>query len=216
MSLHIAVAAAERGERAAVYTFDEDVSTLLQRAESLNIGLKKWVDQDRVKLHQINPAELTPGAFADMVRHAVRDEGCRVVVMDSLNGYMYAMPEERFLTAHLHELFHYLNQRGVVSVSIVAQHGLVGHHDDSGGSLDVSYISDAIVLVRYFEAAGEVHKAISVMKNRNAPHETTIRELVIGPNGVEVGSPLLNFHGVLTGTPEYHRLAGDSFHEGGE
>jgi circadian clock protein KaiC len=216
LSVHVCIAAAERGERSALYMFDEEIATLLRRSASLGMDLEKWVENGMVRIHQINPAETTPGAFADMVRQAVTEEEARIIVLDSLNGYMYAMPEERFLTAHLHELFIYLNQQGVVTISILAQHGIVGTHLDTINPLDVSYLADTIILVRYFEASGKVHKAMSVMKNRNGAHEKTIREFVIGPEGLNVGEPLINFHGVLTGTPEYHQTGDESFRAGGE
>lgn len=210
----VCVAAAERGEKSAIYTFDEDVTTLLLRAAALKIDLQTWVERGHIQIHSINPAETTPGAFAERVCRSVEFEGVKTIVMDSLNGYMYAMPEEKFLTTHLHELFIYLNTQGVVTISVLAQHGLVGDHVEAGNHLDVSYLADAIILVRYFEAAGEVHKAVSVMKNRNGAHERTIRELVIGPEGLQVGPPLLDFHGVLTGTPEFHPASANSFQPG--
>jgi circadian clock protein KaiC len=205
------VAAAERGEKSVIYTFDEDLSSLYIRTESLGIPLRTYLDQGLIQVHQMNPAEVTPGAFAERVRVAVTEEKAQLVVLDSLNGYLFAMPEERFLTAHLHELFIYLSQQGVNMICVMAQHGMLGPQLDASSPLDVSYLADTVILLRYFEAMGEVHKAISIMKNRGGPHERTIRELVIRPDGIHVGEPLLNFHGVLTGVPEYQQAAEGAF-----
>ncbi len=153
----------------------------------------------------MDPAELTPGEFANEVRHAVETEGVRVVVIDSLNGYITAMPEERLLIAHLHELLSYLGQQGVLSILVLAQHGLLGSAMES--PTDVSYLADTVVMLRYFEAAGEVRKAVSVVKKRGGGHESTIRELRVGPSGVRCGAPLHEFRGVLTGVPEYRGSA---------
>jgi circadian clock protein KaiC len=158
-----------------------------------------------VRVCQVDPAAMTPGEFAHDVRRAVGEDGVKVVVIDSLNGYMTAMPDERLLTVHLHELLTYLGQQGVVSILVMAQHGLLGQAMESPS--DVSYLADTVILLRYFEAAGAVRKAVSVVKKRGGGHETTIRELKVGAGGVRCGTALFDFHGVLTGVPEYRGAA---------
>ena len=150
-------------------------------------------------------AELSPGAFAHEVKRAV-DQGARVVVIDSLNGYLNAMPDERFLATHLHELFAYLNQNGVLTILVVAQHGMIASGSPPG-DIDVSNLADSVLLFRYYEAEGEVRQAISVFKKRTGPHERTIRQLVIDQSGVSVGEPLRHFRGILTGVPQYQEAA---------
>jgi circadian clock protein KaiC len=201
-----AAAAAAKGQKVAFYAFDEATRTLLRRSAGLGVGLKEHVDAGRVAVRQVDPAELTPGEFAHAVRRTVEADGARVVVIDSLNGYITAMPEERLLTAHLHELLTYLGQQGVVTILVMAQHGLLGQAMES--PTDVSYLADTVVLLRYFEAGGEVRKAVSVVKKRGGGHEAAIRELRVGPGGVRVGAPLHEFRGVLTGVPEYRGAAG--------
>jgi circadian clock protein KaiC len=160
-----------------------------------------------VTIHCPNPAELTPGHFVNSIRTAVEKDDARMVVIDSLNGYMNSMPEERLLDSHLHELFTYLRQRDVLALLTMAQHGLVGPMPISS---DVSYLADTVVLLRYFELRGAVRRAISVMKRRSGDHEKTIRELTISEKGLYVGDPLRGLHGVLTGVPEiYDDRAGD-------
>ena len=193
-------AAAARGEAGAVYVFDESVSTFLARAEGLGLGLGGYVDPGLVTLQQLAPAQLSPGEFDHHVRRAVEDRGARIVVIDSLNGYLNAMAEERLVLVQLHELLSYLSARGVLTLVTVAQHGLVG--DQVQSPLDISYLADTVVLLRYFEAAGRLRQAISVVKNRVGAHEHTIRELRLGP-GIRVGQPLHDFQGVLAGAPTY-------------
>lgn len=162
---------------------------------------------------QIDPAEMAPGAFAHEVRRAV-EAGARVVVIDSLNGYLNAMPDERFLTTHLHELFAYLNQKGVLTIVVVAQHGMIvgtGHH----GDVDVSYLADTVLLFRYFETSGEIRQALSVFKKRTGPHERTIRQLDIDASGVHIGEPLRHFRGIMTGIPQYQDPTFGSSRESG-
>jgi circadian clock protein KaiC len=177
--------------------------TLLERSEKLCLrkegGIRAFVGEKSLHVQQIDPAEMSPGAFAHEVRRAVA-AGAKVIVIDSLNGYLNAMPEERFLTTHLHELFAYLNQQGVLTIIVVAQHGMVGA---SGGEIDVSYLADTVLLFRYFEAAGEVRQAISVFKKRTGPHDRSIRQLTIDESGFSVGEPLRHFRGIMTGVPEY-------------
>ena len=153
---------------------------------------------------QVDPAEMSPGAFAHEVRRAV-EEGAKVIIIDSLNGYMNAMPEERFLTTHLHEMFAYLNQKGVATIMVVAQHGMIV--GTGGGDVDVSYLADTVLLFRYFESRGEILQALSVFKKRTGAHERTLRELRISEGGVAVGEPLREFRGVMTGVPQYEGKA---------
>jgi circadian clock protein KaiC len=207
IAMRYAVAAAERGERAAVYEFDERSNTLAARCAAAGIDLAPHVAAGRIGLRRVNPAELSPGGFADLVRTEVEERGAGLLVIDSLNGYFAAMPEEHQLLLQMHELLSYLNVKGATTFLIHAQQGLIG---DVAGALNVSYLADAVVLLRFFEADGRVRKAISVVKNRGGRHEDTIRELRIGPpEGVEVGPPLTEFHGVLTGTPAFRGGAGE-------
>ena len=194
------LAAVRRGERVAAFAFDEGVTMYLARARSLGMDLEEALRAQSLLVQQIDPAELSPGEFAHGVRIAVERDGARLVVIDSLNGYLNAMPEEQLLVLQLHELLAYLAQRGVLTLLTVAQHGLVG--PDTSAPVDLSYIADAVLLFRYFEARGRVRKAISVVKKRSGPHEQTIRELVLGAGGVQVGPPLVEFQGVLSGQPQ--------------
>lgn len=193
-------AASKRGEPCTVYQFDERIGTLLVRAKAFNIDLQKHIDSGVLVIQQIDPAEISPGEFASRVRREVESRSCRMLVIDSLNGYMAAMLEEQQLILQMHELMSYLSHQGVVTFLINPQHGLVGN---MATSLNVSYLSDAIVLLRFFEAEGRIRKAISVLKNRGGMHEDTIRELRIDSRGIRVGAPLSEFRGVLTGTPDY-------------
>ena len=198
LATHFAAASAARGERAASFIFDEGVNTYLGRAAGLGIDLRGEVEAGRMRVQQVDPAELSPGEFAHAVCAAVED-GARLVIIDSLNGYMQAMPDERFLVAQMHELLNYLNQQGVVTMLVMAQHGFMG---SMTSPVDVSYLADTVVLLRYFEAAGAIRRAISVIKKRTGRHEDTIRELRLSAaRGVEVGEPLTGFRGVLTGVP---------------
>ncbi|HEY1187388.1 MAG TPA: ATPase domain-containing protein [Gemmata sp.] len=205
LALQYARAAAERGERAVVFAFDERVETLLERTAGLGMDLTAHIERGLVAVKPIDTAELSPGEFAHLIRRAAEGEGGRpgakVVVIDSLNGYLGAMPEERFLTAQLHELLTYLGHKGVVTFLIVAQHGLLGSMETP---IDTTYLADTVILFRYFEALGEVRQALSVVKKRSGKHERSIRELSLGENGIVVGKPLREFRGVLSGTPTYH------------
>jgi circadian clock protein KaiC len=192
-----ATSAAARGQHAMVYLFDEQVGTSLIRADALGLPLRSHVDGKLITLQQIDPAQLSPGEFIQHVERSVERHDARVVVLDSLNGLLASMPEERSLIMQLHELLSYLNHRGVVCLMLMAQHGLVG---TMSTPIDVTYLADAVILFRYFEATGEVRRAISVVKNRTGRHENTIRELHFGP-GVRVGPPLTQFQGVLSGIP---------------
>jgi circadian clock protein KaiC len=204
VSTQFVVNALKRGQKAAIYVFDEVMHILIERAEKLCFGkpggFSAYVNEGLLHAQQVDPAEMSPGAFAHEVRRAV-EAGARVVVIDSLNGYLNAMPQESFLTTHLHELFAYLNQKGVLTIMVVAQHGMLTA--GTSGDIDVSYLADTVLLFRYFEADGEVNQAISVLKRRTGPHERTIRELKIGSTGVRVGQPLRHFRGIMTGVPQY-------------
>jgi circadian clock protein KaiC len=202
VAMQYVASALKMGLRAAVFTFDEVLATLFARSEKLvGNGIRDYIDSGHLHAKQVNPAALSPGGFAQQVREDV-EKGARVVVIDSLNGYLSAMPEERFLTTHLHELFAYLNQRGVVTIMIVAQHGLVM----AGGSeLDVSYLADSVLLFRYFESDAQIHQAISVFKKRTGGHDRYLRELSITQAGLHIGRSLEGFHGIMTGVPEYGR-----------
>jgi circadian clock protein KaiC len=200
IATRVAVAAAERDERVAMYLFDEGLETFRRRAAGLGSDVTAHVASGRIVLTQVDPAEMSPGEFADRIRTAVDRDHASVIVIDSLNGYMNAMPEERFLLAQLHELFMFLRQRGVLAISVVAQHGLVGQMQTP---VDLSYLADNVLLLRFFEAAGTVRQAISVLKKRSGPHEKTIRELRLEASGIVVGEPLTEFRGVLTGVPVY-------------
>jgi circadian clock protein KaiC len=200
VAAHFAAAAAARGEQAASFIFDEGVNTYLGRAAGLGTDLRAHVEAGRLKVQQVDPAEMSPGQFAHAVCTAV-EGGARLVIIDSLNGYLQAMPDERFLTAQMHELLTFLNQQGVVTLLVMAQHGFMG---SMSSPVDVSYLADTVVLLRYFEAAGAIRRAISVVKKRTGRHEDTIRELRLSASrGVEVGAPLTAFRGVLTGVPVF-------------
>jgi circadian clock protein KaiC len=194
-------AAAERGERGAIYTFDENPPTLLQRAAAIGANLYPHVESGRVKVQQVDPAELTPGEFIYRVRQEVEENKASIIVIDSVNGFMNAMPGEETLAMQLHELLSFLNQRGVVSLMVMAQYGILGHGMVTPA--DISYLADIVVLLRYFEAQGAVRQAISVVKKRSGSHERLIREFQLRPGEICVGPPLSEFHGILTGTPQY-------------
>jgi circadian clock protein KaiC len=195
-----AVSAARRGERVAMYAFDEGLGTLFARAKGLGIGLQDYVDKGLISIQQIDPAEMSPGEFTQLVRDAVEKQGVRVLLIDSLNGYLNAMPDERFLVLQMHELLSYLNQLGVLTIMVLAQHGLLGQMQTP---IDLSYLSDAVIMLRYFEAGGRVRRAISVVKKRSGTHEDAIREFQLTAEGLKVSDPLTEFNGILTGTPTY-------------
>jgi circadian clock protein KaiC len=200
LTLHYIKAAVARGERAALLVFDEELGLLFARAKQLGIDLQAMRDSEKLFVQQMDAAELTPGEFAHKVRTIVDNHEISTVVIDSLNGYQAAMPEEQFLILHLHELLQYLNRRGATTFLTVAQHGLLG---DMRQSIDITYLADTVVLIRYFEALGSIRRAISVMKKRGGHHESTIREFHIGNAGIVVGQPLKGFQGVLRGVPAY-------------
>ena len=200
IAVQYAVAAAQRGDHAVIFAFDESIDTLETRTESLGIRFKAGTAAGQVKHKPLDPAEVSPGEFAALVREAVENDNARVVVIDSINGYMNAMPEERFLTVQLHELLTYLGRQGVSTFMVVAQHGLTGATMST--PVDTSYLADCVILLRYFEVAGKVKKAISVVKKRSGPHEESIRELRFDSQGIHLSAPLTQFHGVFTGVPE--------------
>ncbi len=199
IAIQFALAAAARGEHAAVFAFDERLATLYLRTRAIGGDLETHVASGRLKLQQVDAAEMSAGEFAHVVRGAV-EAGCKLIVIDSLNGYLQAMADEQQLTVQLHELLAYLANRGVVTILVMAQHGLTGVVQST---VDVSYIADTVVMLRYFEAQGRIRKAISVLKKRSGAHEDTIRELCMGPGGVDVGPSLGQFTGVLTGAPQF-------------
>lgn len=200
IALQYVDAACRRGERCTIYEFDERIGTLMARAKAFRLDLQKHVDEGLLVIEQIDPAELSPGEFAWRVRDQVTERNARMIVIDSLNGYMAAMPQEQQLILQMHELLSFLSQQGVATFLINPQHGLVG---SMATNLNISYVADAVVLLRFFEAQGRIRKAISVLKNRSGRHEDSIRELRIDAEGLRVGEALSAFKGVLTGTPEY-------------
>lgn len=198
--LQFIAAAVSRGERAALLIFDEEAALLVQRAKELGIDLAAMVDAQQLFIAQMDASELSPGEFAHRVRHMVESEGITLVAIDGLNGYQAAMPEEQFVILHLHELIQYLNRCGVATFLTMAQSGMVG---EIRQPIDVTYLADSVILLRYFEARGRVRRAISVMKKRTGAHENTIREFVINARGITVGPPLEEFQGILRGVPSY-------------
>ena len=194
-------AAAKRGEKAIIFMFDESPNTLFSRCAGLGVELEKYVNAGDIRTVQVDPAELSPGELTFMIREAVERDHVKMVVIDSLNGYLNAMPEERFLTIQLHELLMYLSQQGVASILIGAHHGLIG--SQMHAPVDASYLADAVLLLRYFEARGEVRQAVSVVKKRGGVHERTIREFGMNDGKIRVGATLRDFRGVLTGVPVY-------------
>ncbi len=199
VSTQFAVAAARRGENVAIFAFDEGLGTLLSRSRALGMDLEEHFTTGRITIQQVDPAELSPGEFVHAVRAAVEERNASVVIIDSLNGFLHAMPEEQFMELQLHELLTYLRQQGVVSILVMAQHGLLG---SMGSPVDVTYLADTVLLFRFFELDGRVRKALSVVKRRSGGHEDVIREFTLGPRGVVVGPQLAGFRGVLSGMAE--------------
>ncbi|MBU1385430.1 MAG: AAA family ATPase [Alphaproteobacteria bacterium] len=199
-TINFAVAAVERGEKAALFIFDEELGLLFDRVKGLGIDLEAMRDAGSMIIEQVDAAELSPGEFAARVRRCVSEQKIGTVVIDSLNGYQAAMPQEQFLVLHIHELLQFLNRQGASTYLTVAQHGLVG---DMKAPVDVTYLADTVILLRYFEAAGHVRRAVSVIKKRAGRHEKTIREYDIGPDGLTLGEPLHGFQGVLRGVPNF-------------
>jgi circadian clock protein KaiC len=200
LALQYVVRRAEQGENSMVFSFDETRGIMLARAKALGMDLQKHIESGRVIAQQVDPAELSPGEFAVRVRKGVQ-AGAKLVIIDSLNGYLHAMPGEHYLTSQLHELSSYLNHQGVLTILILATHGLVTSVESP---VDLSYLADAVINMRYFEAAGSVKQAISVIKKRSGNHEKTIREFKLeAGTGIRIGQPLKEFHGVLSGLPQF-------------
>ncbi|SEP22434.1 circadian clock protein KaiC [Methylobacterium sp. ap11] len=199
-ALAYVTAALARGERGLILSFDEPIGILRRRAAGLGMAVDGPIADGRLRVEQIDPAEVSPGELAAMVRNAVERDGARVVLIDSLTGYHNAMPGEQYLLLQMHEILTYLNQQGVTTLLVLAQHGLVGQ---MSAAVDLTYLSDTVVLFRYFEADGHLRRAVSVVKKRVGPHEATIRELRIDGDGLRVGEPLVGFRGVLTGVPVF-------------
>ena len=200
IAIVFAIAAVARGEKAALFVFDEELGLLLARMKGIGIDLEALRRNGDLVIEQVDAAELSPGEFAHMVRKRVDEQGIKAVVIDSLNGYQAAMPEENSLILHMHELLQYLNRRGAATFMTIAQHGLVG---EMKAPVDVTYLADTVILLRYFEALGSVRRAVSVIKKRMGQHESTIREYRISDRGLVIGEPLEEFQGVLRGVPVY-------------
>jgi circadian clock protein KaiC len=198
--LQFIAAAVARGDRAALFVFDEELGLLFARAKSLGIDLAAMQETGNLFVEQMDAAELSPGEFSHRVRACVDRERIRLVAIDSLNGYHAAMPEEQFLILHLHELLQYLNRQGATTFLTLAQHGMVG---ETKQTVEVTYLADTVIMLRYFEALGRVRRAMSVIKKRTGPHEDTIREFRIDNRGITLGEPLEKFQGVLRGVPTY-------------
>lgn len=194
------VAAMKRGEKATYYLFDEGLGTFQARCLSLGMNLQPYLDNGQLNLKQIDPAALSPGEFSSLIRMAVEEGGSTLLAIDSLNAYLQAMPGEQYLMLQMHEVLSYLGQTGVKTILVLGQHGIVG---DVRSDIDLSYLSDTIVLFRFFEAKGQIRSAISIVKSRSAPHERTIRELQLTSNGIQVGEALTDFEGVMGGVPSY-------------
>jgi circadian clock protein KaiC len=193
-------AACQRGEKAAIFLFDEELGLLLDRTKAMGLHLEKLRDEGLLHIEQLDAAELSPGEFAHRVRNRVDQAQAKTVVIDSLNGYTAAMPEENSLILHIHELVQYLNRQGANTFLTVAQHGLLG---ELNAPVDVTYLADTIILLRYFEALGRVRRAVSIIKKRTGRHEETIREFRITERGLSLGGPLDEFQGILRGVPTF-------------
>jgi circadian clock protein KaiC len=201
IAMQWAASAARRGERCVLFAFEEAPGTMMMRAAGLGIDIRSYLEDGTITIQRVDPAEMSPGELVALVQQHVENEQVRMVVLDSLNGYLQSMPGEQFLAVHLHELLSYLGNRGVLTLMILAQAGTLGSPLQS--AVDVSYLADNILLLRYFETHGEVRQAISTIKRRSGSHEHTIRELKLGPDRIHIGRPLREFQGVLTGTPAF-------------
>lgn len=198
LAVRFAVTAAEREEKAQIFSFDETIRTLQNRAAQLGMDLEPHLKSGRINIQQIDPAEISPGELVQRIREAVSENGVSMVIIDSINGYLNAMPAERYLTLQLHELLAYLNQLGVITIMVLAQQGLVGTMQST---VDLTYLADTVVLSRFYEDRGEVKQALSIIKKRSGNHERTIREMKVSPSGIVLGEPLRELQGVLTGVP---------------
>jgi circadian clock protein KaiC len=199
LAMRFARMAAERGEKALLFIFDETVGTFLRRAEKLGMPLRQSIEAGLVQIEQIDPAEISPGELTHRIHHAVTAENTRLLVIDSINGYLNAMPAERYLSLQLHEMLAFLNQQGVITIMVLAQQGMVGNNMQA--SVDLTYLADTVLLLRHFEVLGAVKQAVSVIKKRTGNHERTIREIYVDADGIKVGEPLHRLQGVLTGVP---------------
>jgi len=204
-------AAVKRGERVLFYLFDERLRTFRLRTHALGMSLDDAMQSGALKLQQIEPTELSPGEFASQVVNAVESSRISLVVIDSINGYMQSMPEERLLPIQVHELLSFLSNNGVSCIMTLVQHGIFGNPVDEAA--EVSYLADTVILMRYFEVQGSVRQAVSVVKRRSGNHERTIRECRVGPGGLRVGEPLRDFQGVLAGVPNYTGNAAPLMHD---
>ncbi len=200
LGLLYAYAGMQRGEKALIISFDETSGIFRRRASGVGMDTKAFEDSGQLVFQQVDPAELSPGELTGLIRHFVEDEGVCIVVLDSLSGYQQPMPEENFLLLQMHEILTYLNQQNILTFLILTQSGMIGQMHNP---LDLTYLSDSVLLLRYFEAEGEVRRAISAVKKRTGSHEPSIREFKITRDGLEVGPRLAGFRGVLTGTPQY-------------
>ena len=200
LAVRFAISAAERGEKVAIYSFEESSNNLIARATTLGMDLSKHLDSGLISLRKVDPAEMTPGQFTSLLRETTTEDKSDMVIIDSLNGYIHAMPEQQFLMLQLHELLAYLGNRGVVTIMILAQAGIMGSMQTP---LDLTYLADSVVITRFFEAFGRIKKAISVIKKRTGVHEESLRELKIGQGGVIVGPVLEDFSGIFSGVPRY-------------
>ena len=204
LALQFACSAALRGEKSELFIFDESLESLLVRANGIGMPVADLIEKGLIRVTQINPAEITPGQLTSTLRHAVEVDGVTTLALDSLNGYLNSMPEERFLIVQMHELLSYLGQRGVATFLVLTQHGFLGSAMDA--AVDVSYLADSVLLLRYYESKGAVKQALSVVKRRTGPHERTIRDMQITGKGIQIGEPLSYLRGVLTGIPQSEEL----------
>lgn len=198
LAIKFALMAARRGEQVLFFLFDETIGTMVNRATQLGMNIQPYIDKGLIRVEQVKPSEISPGELVHKIRHAVAREKTRMMIIDSINGYLNAMPAERYLNLQLHELLAFLNQLGVITIMVLAQQGLVGSMQSI---VDLTYLSDTVIMLRYFEALGEIRQAISVVKKRSGHHQRTIHELKIGQGGILVGEALTDMQGVLTGTP---------------
>jgi circadian clock protein KaiC len=201
LSTQYALAEIQRGKKTLFYLFDERLSTFRLRSTELHMNVTENIDNGQLLVRQVEPTDLSPGEFASQVVNAVENEGIGLVIIDSINGYLQSMPEERLLAIQIHELLSFLSNNGVTCIMTLVQHGIFGNPVDE--AVEVSYLADTVVLMRYFEVSGSVRQAISVVRRRSGDHERTIREFRVRPGGLQVGEPLRDFHGVLTGIPNY-------------
>jgi circadian clock protein KaiC len=209
LALTYAIAGAARQERSVIFAFDEGRGTMSARASTLGLPLEDGINKGLIDIKQIDPAEMAPGEFASAVRESVEAGNASIVIIDSLNGYLNSMPDERFLILQMHELLSYLSQCGILTILVLAQHGMVGPMDTP---LDISYLADGVILLRYFEFDGSVRRALSVVKKRSGSHENTIREFKLSNKGITVGPPLKGFSGIFSGTPVYKGEAAPLMH----